>query len=107
MGSLSGAISIACLIVTGALCSWAIFSKHFDDSLVQRIGLALVAAACVLRIPAKLANPETPPELLAAQLGLVIYGVGTVLRIWRDGRGQRERQRGDYHYNPVRRRSLY
>ena len=79
-------LSLLCLIITGALASWGIFSKHFDDNLLQRIGLAAVAIACFLRVPGKIAHPDTPPEILLAQLGLCFYGIGTAVKLWRKSR---------------------
>lgn len=89
----AGFVAIVCLAVTGALCTWAVFSKHFDDSLMQRTGLALVACSCFLRIPLKLADPYTPPEIMIALLGVCLYAVGTALKIWLSQRGFRRRER--------------
>lgn len=82
----AGMLSLLCLIVTGSLATWGVFSRHFDDSLLQRVGLSVVAIACILRIPEKIAHPDTPPEILMAQIGLCIYGIGTALKIIRRSR---------------------
>jgi hypothetical protein len=87
-----GALSLLCLVITGALATWGVFSRHFDDTLMQRVGLSIIAIACLLRVPAKIANPDTPPELLMAQIGLCIYGVGTAIKICR--RKRRPDRRG-------------
>lgn len=79
--TLTGLVSLACLLITGGLASLAIFSHHFDDSLLQRVGLSIVAISCFVRVPIKIAHPDTPPELLAAQLGLVTYAVGTAIKL--------------------------
>ncbi len=81
-----GMLSLLCLIITGSLASWGIFSQHFDDNLMQRIGLAAVAIACFLRIPGKIETPQTPPEILLAQMGLCFYGIGTAVNLWRKSR---------------------
>lgn len=91
--TLLGALSLFCLIATGMLATWGIFSKHFDDSLLQRIGLSFVAIACILRIPDKLAMGPTPPELLLAQIGICIYGVGTAVKLYRRHRQATRRDR--------------
>jgi len=70
-----------CLVVTGSIAAWGVFSRHYDDTLLQRIGLSGVAIACILRVPEKIANPYTPPELLLAQVSLCVYAIGTVLKI--------------------------
>lgn len=89
----AGLIAIVCLAVTGALCTWAVFSKHFDDSLMQRTGLALVACSCILRIPMKWADPYTPPEIMIALLGVCLYAIGTALKLWLSQRGFHRRER--------------
>lgn len=91
-----GILSLACLIITGGLATWGVFSKHFDDSLMQCVGLSVVAIACILRIPEKIAHPYTPPEILMAQIGLCIYGVGTALKLALKSRSatRHERRRG-------------
>jgi hypothetical protein len=90
--SASGILSLVCLGITGALASWAVLSRHYDDNLLQRIGLSTIATACILRIPGKLANPETPPEVLLAQVGLCLFGVGTAWRIMHSRRQQPDRR---------------
>lgn len=89
--TLSGALSIGCLALTGALCTWAIFTRHYDDSLLQRMGLSALAIASLLRIPHKLQYPDTAPEILVAQVGLCLYGVGTAIKLYR--RSQRHERR--------------
>ena len=89
--SFSGILSLVCLLVTAVLASWAVLSRHYDDNLVQRIGLSTIATACFLRIPGKLENPDTPPEVLLAQVGLCLFGLGTAWRIMH-GRQQPERR---------------
>lgn len=90
--TLSGALSIGCLALTGALCTWAIFTRHYDDSLLQRMGLSALAIASLLRIPHKLQYPDTAPEILVAQVGLCLYGVGTAIKLYRARPGGMERR---------------
>lgn len=91
----AGFVSLVCLFVTAALATWGVFSKHFDDSLLQCIGMSFVAVACILRIPDKLVNPTTPTELLFAQIGLCIYGIGTAIKLYNRRKDlPRERRRG-------------
>jgi hypothetical protein len=90
--SMSGAISLACLVITGGLAALGVFSRHFDDSLAQRVGLSLLAIACILRIPDKLADLPTAPEVLMAQIGLAVFGIGTVFKLRRVAR-KRQRMR--------------
>ena len=41
----AGAVSLVCLLVTGALATWAVFSRHYDDSLLQALADPREAAA--------------------------------------------------------------
>jgi len=81
--SASNTFSLLCLLITGGIATLGIFSRHFDDSLLQRVGLACIAIACLLRVPDKLAAtaPEMPPVILFAQFGLTVYAVGTLLKM--------------------------
>ena len=89
------ALSLLCLVVTGGICAWGIFSHHFDDNLLQRLGLSVVATGCAARIVERLADdiPAPPPALLWSQVGLAVYAVGTVWRFWRQSRSHPTRRR--------------
>lgn len=79
-----GIISLACLIITGTLSGWAIFSHHYDDTLLQRIGLSIVSIGCATRayerIVSEVADP--PPALLWSQIGLALFAIGSAWRIY-------------------------
>lgn len=83
-------ISILALSITGSLCAVAIFSHRFDDNLLQRIGLALVALWCLARLPEKIASMHTEPVHLVLHLGLCAYAVGMAVKV---ARGRRMRRR--------------
>lgn len=91
-----GILSLACLVITGGLATWGVFSRHFDDSLAQCVGLSIIAIACILRIPDKIAHPETPPAILMAQIGLCIYGIGTAVKLIRKSRRATRHERRGY-----------
>jgi hypothetical protein len=89
-------VSLICLLITGGLAGWAVFSQHYDDTVIQRLGLSLVAIASVARAAVRLGDdppPPPPPELLMAQIGLALYAIGTALRIWQASHRQPERRR--------------
>lgn len=79
----AGAVSTICLVVTGALSTWAVFSRNYDDSLLQRCGLSVIAIGCFARAAERLATsvPDPPPILLASQIGLALYAIGTAFKI--------------------------
>jgi len=82
--STANLVSLLCLLITGVIAALGIFSKKFDDSLLQRIGLSGVAVACFLRVPGKFFfPPDPPPEILLAQLSLACYAVGTFIKLSR------------------------
>ena len=88
-------LSLACLVVTGLLSALAVFSRHYDDSLVQRAGLCIVATGCIgrayERFTAEVADPA--PILLWSQIGLALYAIGTAWRMFDAKRQQPERRR--------------
>lgn len=96
MSTAQGVISLACLIVTGSLATWGIFSQHYDDTVLQRLGLSIVAIGCMTRayerIFSDIAPP--PPALLWSQIGLALFAVGTAWRIWHAGRHKPHRRHG-------------
>lgn len=77
-------VSLACLLITGSIASWAVFSQHYDDTLIQRAGLSVVAMTCFARAYERLAYevPAPPPILLLSQIGLCLYAIGTAWRVW-------------------------
>jgi hypothetical protein len=89
----SGMVSMACLVITAGLATWGVFSKHFHDNLGQCIGLSIVGIACYLRMPIKWEQPVTPPEILMAQIGLCIFGLGTAGKLWRRNRQHHDRRK--------------
>lgn len=92
--SWAATLSLACLVVTCSICTWGIFSQHFDDTLVQRVGLSVVATGTGARIMERLTQevPDAPPALLWSQVGLALYAIGTVWRFWRQARRQPDRR---------------
>lgn len=92
--SIESAISLACLLITGSIAAWGIFSHHFDDTVLQRIGMSIVATGCFTRALERIHHhiPEPPPALLWSQIGLAIYAVGTAIRLWVASRKQPERR---------------
>ena len=91
----ASALSFLCLVVTGTIAGWGVFSVHFDDTLLQRIGLSVVATGCAARAFERMTEvvPPPPPPLLWSQVGLMLYAVGTALRLWRQSQAQPERRR--------------
>jgi hypothetical protein len=75
-------ISLMCLGITAVLCTWGVFSRHFQDNLGQCVGLSLVAIACYLGIPLKFEETSTRPEALFVQMGLCVFAVSTAWKLW-------------------------
>lgn len=98
--SAANTLSLACLLVTGGIAAWGVFSPHFDDNLIQRLGLSIVATGCAARAFERITQdvPEPPPALLWSQVGLALYALGTVYRFWRQSHRQPNRR-----HNPSRR----
>lgn len=91
----AGLLSLLCLVVTGLLATWAVLSRHYDDSLLQRLGLGIIATGCLGRALERLTEdvPDPPPILLWSQVGLALYAIGTALRMYLASRRQPDRRR--------------
>lgn len=72
-----GYVSIVLLSAVGMLCTAGVLSSSYNDTLMQRIGLALVAIWCAARVSSKLAEPSTDAIHLLLHGGLATYAVGT------------------------------
>ena len=93
-----GSISLLCLVVTGVACALGVFSHHFDDTLLQRLGLSIVATGTTGRAWERITQdvPDPPLVLLWSQIGIALYAVGTVLRMYRAKRtAGAERRHGE------------
>lgn len=78
-----GLLSVACLFITGWISAAGVFSKHFDDSLLQCAGLGTLATACFLGVVAEIRHPATSFSLtLLAEIGLAAYASGTAYKFW-------------------------
>lgn len=87
------AIALLCLAVIGTISTVAVFSKDFDDTLLQRIALTLLAVGAYSRIPHRLREADVPPELLLIDIGVALFGVATWAK-FRVRRSRPERRRG-------------
>lgn len=96
MNSAAGLLSLACLLVTGAIATVGVFSNHYDDNVLQRVGLSIIAIGTISRAVERMANdvPDPPFILLASQVGLALFAVGTAHKVWRAGRAQQAERRG-------------
>lgn len=79
-----GMLSLGCLVVTCLASTWGIFSIHFDDNLLQRAGLAIVATGTAARAFERMTQdvPDPLPALLWSQVGIAAYAIGTIVRFW-------------------------
>jgi hypothetical protein len=93
-----GLLSLLCLLVTGFICTAGIFSHHFDDTILQRVGLSIVATGTLIRAVERITQdvPDPPLVLLWSQIGIAMYAVGTALRMMHaKRRAGPERRHGD------------
>lgn len=80
--------AIAALTACGVLC------EHFEDNLLQRIGMSSVCMAAVLRLYAEfvhLSDITDERSRLLLSIGVLCYAVGTVLDVHRKYRRLRKR----------------
>lgn len=93
--SVEQAIALLCLAVIGTVSTVAVFSADFEDTLLQRIALAILAVGAFARIPHRLAEADVPPELLLIDVGAALFGVGTWLKFRRRLKHQQRAHRDE------------
>ena len=75
---------IAALLLVGCLATAAVLSRHYEDSLAQRLGLSIVAITTLARAVYWMRTDEQPAlEVLVGVAGLAMYAVGTALKVVR------------------------
>lgn len=79
----SGYLSILCLFIVGAVCTFGVFSEHFDDTLIQRVGMGLLALWCFGRLPAAVRDAAEAQPDLVLHAGMAAFAVGTALKLVR------------------------
>lgn len=81
-------ISVTSLVIVILLCLVGAFSAKFNDNLLQRLGLGLVAIAMWPRLESLVefsgyAKHMPDWTLLGQHLGLACYALGTAWKVWR------------------------
>ena len=74
------------LLLLSAICILGIFAVKYDDRLLQRIGLSLTAAGCLLLVYARLyefsSADETKLRILSLA-GVLLFAISSAIKIWR------------------------
>ena len=75
------AASLVAIVVT---CVLAVFSRKFDDNLLQRIGLSITCLGACLRM-AELFDylPDDTKARYLFTYGVAVFCIGAVWKIWR------------------------
>jgi hypothetical protein len=62
-----------------------VFSSHYQDTLLQRIGLSILSITCTTRAWERIVSdvPDPPIVLLLSQVGLSAYAIGTAVKLCR------------------------
>jgi hypothetical protein len=105
MDYLDGLTSIICLSWLALLCLLGVFHDAFEDNLLQRIGMAMMAIWCVSRVWEKLHTWDTDTIHIVLHVALAMYATGTALKVARrhwalkraHGTEARELGRGEQH----------
>jgi hypothetical protein len=92
--TLAGVATFGLLAGIAAVSTWAVFSRHFDDNLLQRIGLSVLAIACAARAVERLAYdpPDIAPAAQAVLIGIAVYAAGTAWKLVRRSSGMPNRR---------------
>jgi len=71
------------LLTLASLSLLAIYSRHFQDNLLQRIGLCGVCFGAVLRIATLATGSDVPGPCLVLIHGAAAFAVGVAYKFWR------------------------
>lgn len=84
----------ALLFAIVAMTIWGVLCPHFEDNLLQRVGMSLVCMAAVLRLYSEFIELSSLIDLRSRWLlsvGIFLYAVGTALDVHRRYRRIRKR----------------
>lgn len=91
------------LSAVALICTWGVFSRHYDDSLMQRIGMSGLAIGCIMRVSERMSNSEsieTSIVALASVLFLALFAVGSAMKFVRSSRLHRPDRRVSSVHRP-------
>ena len=77
------AFSIACLLVVMLGCVGGVVSYQFDDTLLQRLGMAVACLGALVQTLFLLDAPKADPHAALLYAGLAVYAPGTAIKYWR------------------------
>lgn len=87
-------IYLILLGLVAALTLWGVFCEVFEDTLSQRVGMAFICSASVLRIYNELSQPTSIADARSNFLlivGVLFYAMGTALDVHRKHRRIKKR----------------
>lgn len=71
-------LSIVCLSIVAILCTWGVFTRFYNESLLERLGMSLIAIWCISRIVHKVEFGYTEAQHLFLHVGMASLAVGMV-----------------------------
>lgn len=75
-------LSVACLLLTGAICTIGVFYQGYQESLAERVGASMIAVWCFARADYKITTLDpTEAVHLFLHVGLAIFAVGLAYSI--------------------------
>lgn len=75
-------ISVFCLGLTMVLCILGTLHHCFQDNLLQRAGMALLALSCVARGSEILLSQAVNPQSFLLHLSIALFAVGAAVKYW-------------------------
>ena len=82
------------LFAIAAMTAWGVLCEHFEDNLLQRVGMSLVCMAAVLRLYNEFVYMSDITDVRSRWLlsiGILSYAIGTALKVHRRYRRIRKR----------------
>lgn len=75
--------SVVCLTLIALLCVVGTLHPRYDDNLLQRCGMALLALACIGRAAEALASGAVSAQSMIMHVAVLLCAVGTAFKYWR------------------------
>lgn len=81
------------LIVTTVACLAGLYSKVYKDNFAQTVGMALIGMGAAGWTYLIVTQQQDPPASAALPLGLLLFSVGTAVKVWSHNRKSTPREK--------------
>ena len=79
------------LLVVALVCALGVLHPRYEDTLLQRVGMAVACLGAVAELAALASGYDRINAHITTTLGAALFALGTVLKKWRGPRMRRRR----------------